>query len=82
MTMSQTEEFKQFTIAHQLKRRIRIIAPSLYRDKERAHILQILLLKREAIEHVKIVAAINSVTIQFDPQQFPKHNGFSPLRRG
>ncbi len=72
--MSQQQEYSQFTIAHQLKRRIRIIAPSLYRDKERAYILQILLLKREAVEQVKIVSEINSVTIHFDPEKFPKHN--------
>ncbi len=72
--MSQIHEFSQFTIAHQLKRRIRIIAPSLFRDKERAYILQILLLKREAIEQVRIVTEINSVTILFNPEQFPKVN--------
>ena len=72
--MSETQEFNQFIIAHQLKRRIRIIAPSLFRDKERAYILQILLLKREAIEQVKIVPEINSVTIRFNPEQFPKVN--------
>jgi Cu+-exporting ATPase len=72
--MSQTQEYSQFTIAHQLKRRIRIIAPSLFRDKERAYILQILLLKREAIKQVKIVPELNSVTIRFNPEQFPKVN--------
>ncbi len=72
--MSQTQEFSQFTIEHQLKRRIRIIAPSLFRDKERAYILQILLLKREAIEKVKIVSDINSVTIHYSPEQLPQQN--------
>ena len=72
--MPQTQEYSQFTVAHQLKHRIRIIAPSLFRDKERAYILQILLLKREAIEQVKIVPEINSVTIRFNPEQFPKVN--------
>lgn len=72
--MTQLSEFTQFSLVHQLKRRVRIIAPSLFRDKERAYILQILLLKREAIEDVKIVSEINSVTIYFDPQLFPKQN--------
>lgn len=72
--MSKNKEFSQFTIVHQLTRRIRIIAPSLYKDKEYAHILQILLLKRKEIEKVKVVSAINSVTIHFNPEQFPKEN--------
>lgn len=72
--MKPSQNYNFFTIAHQLKRRIRIIAPSLYRDQERAYILEILLLKREAIERVKVVPAINSVTIEFNPEQFPKEN--------
>jgi Cu+-exporting ATPase len=72
--MSQTQEFSQFIIEHQLKHRVRIIAPSLFCDKERAHILQILLLKREAIETVNIVSEINSVTIHFSPEQLPLQN--------
>ena len=72
--MVQTQEFSQFTIAHQLRRRIRIIVPSLFRNKERATILQILLLKRAAIEEVSCVWQINSITIHFDPEQFPKEN--------
>ncbi len=72
--MSKTQQYSQFSIAHELKRRIRIIAPSLFKDKERAYILQILLLKRQAIDSVKVVAEINSVTIHFDPEQFPKEN--------
>ncbi|TXK96118.1 hypothetical protein BMR02_11870, partial [Methylococcaceae bacterium HT1] len=72
--MIQTQEFSQFIIAHQLQRRIRIIVPSLFRNKERATILQILLLKRAAIEEVRCVWQINSITIHFDPEQFPKQN--------
>ena len=72
--MSQTQEFSQFIIEHQLNHRVRIIAPSLFCDKERAHILQILLLKREAIETVNIVSEINSVTINFSPEQLPLQN--------
>ncbi|MGR9117587.1 MAG: cation transporter [Gammaproteobacteria bacterium] len=69
-----SSSFKQFKIAHQLKRRIRIVAPCLRNDPERAYILQILLLKRNAIEQVRVVPAIASVTIQFDPEQLPKAN--------
>lgn len=67
-------DFKHFTIVHQLKKRIRIIAPNLLKDQERSYIFQILLLKRDGIESVKVVASIASVTIYFDPQQLPKQN--------
>lgn len=67
-------EFEHFTLVHQLRKRIRIIAPVLSKDPERAQILRILLLKRQAIETVKVVPQIASVTIHFDPQQLPKTN--------
>ena len=63
--MSQVPEFKHFTLAHQLKRRVRLIAPSLRKDQERAYILEMLLSKRQGVEAVKIVPAIASVTILF-----------------
>jgi Cu+-exporting ATPase len=70
--MSQDLEFKHFTIAHQNQGRLRIVAPSLYGDKERATILRIILLKTDSIEDVNIVSEINSVTIHFDPEKFPE----------
>jgi P-type Cu+ transporter len=69
--MHQTPGFKHFTLVHHTKRRVRIIAPSLYKDQERAYVLEILLCKREGIETVKIVPAIASVTIHFDPEYLP-----------
>ncbi len=72
--MHPTTEFKHFTLVHQLCKRIRIIAPVLCKDPERAQILKILLLKRQAIETVKVVPQIASVTIYFDPLQLPKAN--------
>lgn len=72
--MPESQEYSQFIIAHQLQRRIRIVVSSLFRNKERATILQILLLKRDAIEAVKVVWQINSITIHFDPDQLPKEN--------
>ncbi len=74
--MNDNSRFKQFKLVHELKRRIRIIVPSLYKNEERALILKILLLKREAVSRVKIVPAINSVTIHFDSEQLPKINLF------
>lgn len=77
--MSKDQKYSQFIIVHQLRRRIRILVPSLFRDQERAMILQILLLKRAAIEDVKCVWQINSITIHFDPEQLPKENLFTLL---
>lgn len=70
--MSTAQEFIQFSIAHQNEGRLRIVAPSLYQDKERATILRIILLKTDSIEEVNIVSEINSVTIHFDPEKLPK----------
>jgi len=74
IAMHQTTESKHFIIAHQTRRRVRLIAPSLCKDQERAYILEILLSKREGIEAVKIVSAIASVTICFDPDRLPVAN--------
>jgi Cu+-exporting ATPase len=72
--MYQTAESKHFTLVHQTKRRIRIIAPNLRKDQERAYILEMLLNKRQGIEAVKIVPAIASVTVRFDPEYLPIAN--------
>jgi Cu+-exporting ATPase len=72
--MYQTAEFKHFTLAHRTRRRVRIIAPGIRKDQERAYILEMLLNKRQGIQAVKIVPAIASVTIHFDPQCLPVEN--------
>ena len=72
--MEQANSFNYFSIAHRLKSRLRIIVPGLCKDQERSHILVILLLKREGIERVKIVPAIGSVKIEFNPQLLPADN--------
>ena len=72
--MHQLADFKHFTLVHQTKRRVRIIAPNLRKDQERAYVLEILLCKRQGIETVKIVPAIASVTIHFDPEYLPVAN--------
>ena len=69
-----TSGFTHFKIAHELKRRIRIIAPCLLKDPERCYILEIILHKREAIEEIRTVARIGSVVITFDADQLPKAN--------
>ena len=70
--MSQTQEFSRFTIVRQTKQQLNIAAPCLYRDKERATILKILLLKREAIESVEVDSEKDLVTIRFDRVKLPK----------
>ena len=72
--MHQTAKAKHFILAHQTRCRIRIIAPGLRRDQERASILAMLLGKRQGIKAVKIVPAIASVTIHFDPECLPVAN--------
>lgn len=72
--METIELIKHFSIAHRLKKRIRIIVPSLRKDRERAYILQILLLKREGIQSVNITPRIGSLTIFFDPERLPLEN--------
>jgi len=72
--MTQAKAFNNFSIAHQLRRRIRIFVQSLCKDEERTHILLILLLKRQGIEDVKVVSAIGSITIVFEPEVLPVNN--------
>ncbi|WP_031434086.1 heavy metal translocating P-type ATPase [Methylomarinum vadi] len=67
-------DYRNFSIAHRLTRRLRIVAPALRRDPERIHVLAILLNKREGITKVKVVPDIASVTIHFDPKLLPADN--------
>ena len=66
--------FKNFQLVHQLKRRIRIIAPSLKNDLERGYIFEILLKKRPEIKRIRSVLGIGSVVIEFDSINLPKEN--------
>lgn len=74
--MEQAKVYKNFTIAHQLKHRVRILVQSIKKDSERAHILAILLNKREGVEFVKLSPGIGSVTINFDSDVLPIENLF------
>ena len=71
---SETATYKNFHIAHQLKRRVRIISPVLKKDQERCYILEILLKKRPEIKRVRSVFSIGSVAIDFDPALLPQKN--------
>ncbi len=67
----ESETTPLFYFAHRLKRQIRIVVPCLYEDRQRAHILETLLFKREEINSVDIVIEVNSVTINFDCDRLP-----------
>ncbi len=59
-------------VVHRLPRRIRLIAPPLVKNAERCYLLEILLRKHAAIEDVRVVADIGSVTVRYDPQALPE----------
>jgi len=65
---------QHFRLAHQLPRRVRIIAPALKKDQERGYIFAILLKKRPEIKKVKSVFELGSVVVEFDPKRLPKAN--------
>ncbi len=67
------------TVAHALNRRVRIIAPVLLKDPERACVLEIMLQKRDGIEKVRTVPDIASLVIHFDPKKLPKDKLFTLL---
>ncbi len=71
---SDIDNYKNFHLIHQLKRRIRIISPVLEKDIERCYILEILLKKRSEIKRIRSVFSIGSVVIDFDPSHLPKKN--------
>ncbi len=60
-----------FTVVHALPRRLRLMVPSLRKDRERALLLEILLRKRPEVAEVRVVPEIGSVAIRFDPRRLP-----------
>ncbi|MGR9115173.1 MAG: heavy metal translocating P-type ATPase [Gammaproteobacteria bacterium] len=71
---AQTFVPKNFQLAHQLSRRIRIVSPVLKKDQERGYVFEILLKKRPEIKKVRSVFALGSVVIEFDPTSLPERN--------
>lgn len=72
--MESNKPYKNLQVTHCLNRRIRISASCLRNDIKRSHVFQIVLLKRPAIENVRVDSRIGSVTIHFDPDQLPVEN--------
>ncbi|CAG0928696.1 partial putative copper-exporting P-type ATPase V, partial [Planctomycetaceae bacterium] len=63
---------RHFHLAHSLKRRVRIVVPTLAKDFERTYLLAILLRKHQGIRSVHTVPEIASAAVYFDPKILPK----------
>lgn len=74
-------EAVNFRLVHVLRRRIRMLAPALTKDPERAYIFEILLRKHPGISRVRAVPAIGSVVIHFNPRRLPRTNLYLMLDR-
>jgi Cu+-exporting ATPase len=79
MKTTDTASLTHGKVVHELKRRVRIVAPILLKDLERACVLEILLQKREGIEKVYSVPDIASLVVYFDPNKLPKAKLFTLL---
>jgi len=66
--------FESFTLVHDLRRRVRVIAPTLRKDLERTYAAEILLRKHKGIRHVRTIPQLGSVAVEFDPARLPKEN--------
>lgn len=64
----------EIQLVHQLSRRVRVVAPALKGDTEKALLLDILLRKHEAVRKVRVVAELGSVAVHFDPRRLPVDN--------
>ncbi|MBM4199971.1 MAG: copper-translocating P-type ATPase [Gammaproteobacteria bacterium] len=72
---------QHFTLVHQLRRRIRIVAPTLRRDLERTYAAEILLRKHKAVRRVRVVPDLGSLAIEFDPKLLPREKLLQMLDR-
>ncbi|MCX8049531.1 MAG: heavy metal translocating P-type ATPase [Methylohalobius sp.] len=61
----------QFTLAHRLPRRIRIVSPVLKGDAEKTYLFSILLTKRSGIRQTRATPELGSVVIWFEPRELP-----------
>jgi len=62
---------KHCQLVHQTRRRVRILAPSLRKNTERAYLYEILLRKHPSILDVQLTTALGSVAVWFDPKALP-----------
>jgi Cu+-exporting ATPase len=76
---SGTLPLKHCEIVHQTQRRVRLLAPSLRKEPERAYLYEILLRKHPAIRHIRLVSDIGSVAVWFNPDALPRPKLFALL---
>ena len=69
---AQVETLRHCRLLHQTRKRVRIVAPSLAKQPERAYIYEILLRKHKAIHSVRLVPELGSVAVYFDGETLPK----------
>ncbi len=74
-----TLPLKHCQVIHQTQRRVRIVAPSLRKEPERAYLYEILLRKHPAVRHIRLTADIGSVAVWFDPKALPAPRLFTLL---
>jgi Cu+-exporting ATPase len=72
MHLSKAPNLAHGQLIHQVRRRVRVVAPALLKDQERSYILEILLKKKQGILAVRTVPEIASVAVDFDPLLLPK----------
>ncbi|MDF9391395.1 MULTISPECIES: heavy metal translocating P-type ATPase [Methylococcus] len=58
---------ERFQVAHQTRSRLRIVIPALRKHTERIRIFGMLLRKHPAVRKVRVVPALGSVTVHFNP---------------
>jgi len=76
---SATLPLQHCQLIHQTRRRVRILAPGLRKQPERAYLYEILLRKHPAVRHIRLVADLGSVAVWFDPNILPKPKLFALL---
>jgi len=64
-------KLKHCQLVHQTRHRVRIVAPLLRQDHERAFLYEILLRKHPAILQIRLTAELGSVAVWFDPKSLP-----------
>jgi len=77
--MEKSQKNNHFIVVEEGEQKINIVVPSLFHDKERSAILQIILLKRDAVEDVQINSKNNLVEIRFNPEVLSKVDLFDVL---
>ena len=72
---------EHFTVVHALRRRLRLLTPVVYKDRERAYLLEILLTRHPGIARVRAVPDIGSVAVHYDPARVTEERLLVVLER-